>query len=164
MARYETSFLVPRSPEATFAFISDFRNALKWDPRTYAVEKVTDGPIGFGTTFLLTGGMIPKSGIVTRRLPKALLGGMPLPYKVTWYDPPREFVLEGESPIFSYEDRITFAGEGSGTRVTYSARLDFKGILSVGELPLRLVFKRIGDDATRDIPAVVERETVKSAA
>jgi hypothetical protein len=157
MAKYETTFYVPRPLEATFAFISDFRNAVKWDPRTYAVEKVTPGPIGAGTRFLLTGGMLPKTGPLTHLLPKALLRGMPLSYEIVAYEPPHRLVLKGETPLLSYEDVIEFMGEGMGVTVRYSARLDLRGVLAIGDPVLRLAFKRIGDDATRDIPAVVGR-------
>jgi hypothetical protein len=159
MARYETTLFVPRPVEATFDFVSDFRNAVKWDPRTYAVEKVGGAPIGVGTTFLLTGGVLPKWGTIGGRLPRMLLRGMPLKYTIVTYDRPRELVLEGATPIVTYDDRITFAAEGSGTSLTYSARLDLRGLLAVGEPVLRLLFKRIGDDATRDIPTAVARGT-----
>ena len=45
-----------RFVEELFAFVSDFRNAAAWDPRTYAVEKATEGPTGIGPRFMLTGG------------------------------------------------------------------------------------------------------------
>jgi hypothetical protein len=56
MATYEAVLTVPQSVDETLAFVSDLRNAARWDPRTYGVEKVTDGPIGVGTRFMLTGG------------------------------------------------------------------------------------------------------------
>lgn len=73
MATNETILIISRSVEETFAFVSDFRNAALWDPRTYAVEKTTDGPIGVGTRFMLTGGMLREE--VVRRL-MLLLGGI----------------------------------------------------------------------------------------
>jgi hypothetical protein len=157
MAKYETTLYIPSSLEASFAFISDFRNAVRWDPRTYAVEKITPGPIGVGTTFLLTGGMLPKTGALADLLPSIFLRGMPLAYEVVSYEPPTKLVLKGQTAAFSYEDRIEFAAEGKGTSVKYSARLDFRGVLGVGEPFLRLLFKKIGDDATQDIPTVVSR-------
>jgi hypothetical protein len=157
MAKYRTTFYVPRPVEATFAFISDFRNAGKWDPRTYAVEKITPGPVGTGTKFVLTGGMLPKTGLLASLVPRPLLRGMPLEYEVVTYEPSRTLVLEGQTPLLTYEDRIDFVPEGTGTSVTYSARLDLRGIFGAGDLLLRILFKRIGDDATRDIPAIIAR-------
>jgi hypothetical protein len=163
MATYETSLYIPSPVEKTFAFVSDFRNAQKWDPRTYAVEKVSGGPIGIGTTFLLTGGMLPKTGLIGARIPKAFLRGMPLEYRITSFSPPNEFVLEGENGFLTYQDRIVFKKEGSGTRLQYFARLDLKGVLGVGDLFLRVMFKRIGDDATKDIPDTIARAVAEAA-
>src|SRR4029079_5945778 len=74
MAFYEISIHVPRPIEETFAFVSNFRNAAKWDPRTYSAEKTTPGPIGIGTVFVLRGGMIRKDGIPAPiPIPKARL-------------------------------------------------------------------------------------------
>ena len=42
VATHETILTIPRPIEETFAFVSDFRNAAKWDPRTYAAEKTMD--------------------------------------------------------------------------------------------------------------------------
>jgi len=155
VAVYDTSFLVPCPIERTFAFITDFRNAKQWDPRTFAVEKTTPGPIGVGTIFMLSGSMIRKTALVARLpIPQSVLA-MPLPYEVTAFEPPHRLVLEGESRALRYRDEITFAVEGQQTRVRYAAELALKGILGIGEPLLRLMFKRIGDDATRDIPATV---------
>ena len=38
--------------------MSDFRNAPKWDPRTYSAAMVTDEPIRLGSRFELQGGLL----------------------------------------------------------------------------------------------------------
>ena len=43
------------------------------------------------------------------------------------------------------------------TRLRYYAELEIKGPLALGEPLLRRMFQRIGDDATRDLPATVDR-------
>lgn len=158
MATYETNLSVPRSVEETFAFVSDFRNAALWDPRTYAVEKSTEGPIGVGTRLMLTGGMLRKDLLGRLHIPEAV-AGIPLPYDVVEFDAPNEFVLEGESRVFRYRDHLEFSADGGGTRLRYAAELELKGAFAVGERLLQMVFQRIGDDATRDLPATVMRGT-----
>ena len=69
MASYATDITIERPVEAAFAFVSNFANAAAWDPRTYAAEKVTDGPIGLGTRFVLTGGALKESTLRRLRLP-----------------------------------------------------------------------------------------------
>ena len=156
MATYETILTVPRSVEETFAFVSDFRHAVHWDPRTYAVEKTTQGPIGVGTRFMLTGGMMREDLVRRLRIPRSL-AGMPLPYDVVKFDPPKEFILKGESRLFRYCDHLEFSHDGNGTLLRYFAELEMKGALVVSEPLLRRLFKRIGDEATRDLPATVGR-------
>ncbi len=156
MATYETILTVPQSVAKTFAFVSDFRNAVLWDPRTYAAEKTTDGPIGVGTRFMLTGGMLTEDLVQRLHIPESV-AGMPLPYDVTEFDTPHEFVLEGESRIVRYRDHLEFFPDGDGTRLRYAAELELKGPFAFMDPLLRLMFKRIGDDATRDLPAAVVR-------
>lgn len=154
MATYETVLIIPQTVAATFAFVSDFRNAEHWDPRTYSVEKATDGPIGVGTRFVLTGGMMREDLVKRLRLPQSM-AGMALPYDVVDFDPPNEFVLEGESRLVRYRDHLEFSADGANTRLRYFAELSLKGPLALGEPLLKMMFKRIGDDATRDLPATV---------
>ena len=158
MATYETILTIPQSVDETFAFVSDFRNAAKWDPRTFSVDKTTDGDIGIGTRFMLTGGMLPEATVARLHLPKSM-AGMALPYDVAEFDAPHEFVLVGESRLVRYRDHLEFWPDGNGTRLRYFAELELKGPLSIMEPLLGRMFQRIGDDATRDLPATVVRGT-----
>ena len=154
MATYETVLNVPASLEDTFTFVSDFRNAARWDPRTYVVEKATEGPIGLGTRFMLTGGMLKEDLVRRLRIPQRL-AGMPLPYDVVEFDSPNEFVLKGESWAMRWCDHLEFSRDGERTRLRYYAELHLKGPLALGEPLLKRMFKRIGDDATEGLPAAV---------
>jgi len=154
VATYEAILSVPRSVEDTFAFVSDFRNAARWDPRTYSAEKITDGPIGVGTRFVLTGGMFREDVVNRLHLPMSV-AGMPLRYDVVEFDTPNEFVLAGQSRILRWRDHLEFSADGSNTRLRYFAELQLKGPLAIAEPLLRMLFMRIGDDATRDLPATV---------
>lgn len=147
---------VPQTVEETFAFVSDFRNAVLWDPRTYAADKATDGPIGVGTRFVLTGGMLTEDLVERLHIPGSV-AGMALPYDVVEFDAPHGFVLEGESRIVRYSDHLEFFPHGDGTRLRYAAELELKGPFAVMDPLLRMMFKRIGDDATRGLPAAVIR-------
>ena len=68
------------------------------------------------------------------------------------FDPPNEFVLEGETRVFRYCDHLEFSTEGEGTRLRYYAELGLKGPLSIVEALLQRTFTRIGDDATQGLP------------
>jgi dehydrogenase/reductase SDR family protein 12 len=158
VATYETTLTIPRPLEETFAFVSDFRNAAKWDPRTYSAEKTTDGPIGVGTRFMLTGGIMPESVVKRLHLPKSV-AGMSLPYDVVAFDAPNEFTLKGESRMLRWCDCLEFTAVGDSTSLRYLAELEMKRFNAPGEALLHRMFQRIGDGATADLPATVARET-----
>lgn len=158
MAHYETVLSIARPTATTFDFVSDFRNAAHWDPRTYRVEKTPEGPIGVGTRFMLTGGMMKEEVVRRLRVPVSW-AGMPLPYDVVDFDPPHGFVLEGESRLFRYRDVLEFTSRSGGTDLRYEAQLEFRGPFRVAEPLLTKLFQRIGDDATRELAATVEART-----
>jgi hypothetical protein len=133
MAHYYRALEVNTSQEDAFDYVADFTHAV-WDPATLACEKITEGPIGVGTTFMLKA--------------KFLTGSMDLPYTITEYVPHSRLVLEGESTLMKYVDVITFEPQQGGTVVGYDAVLNFKGLLGLGEFFFRPVFKQIGDSAT----------------
>lgn len=145
MARYQTSLTVRKPLDETFAYLSDFSRAHTWDPQTKSARKDTPGPIGVGTRFVLVGG--------------ALGLNFELPYDIVEYDPLRRVILEGETSIFHYRDIIDFREQGPNTRVHYDADLCFKGLFRIGNPAMRLLFQRIGYNATRDMAAAVENRT-----
>ena len=48
MARYVTTIDSPRSPEDSFAELSDFSSAERWDPGVVRASRADDGPIAVG--------------------------------------------------------------------------------------------------------------------
>lgn len=153
MATFHTSLWIPRAPADVFSFVSDFRNAPRWDPRTYSSVMVTGGPIGIGTRFELQGGLATKT--VHDELPAMLRGNNTLPYEVVEFDPPRVVAFRGETSTMQYHDRIQISDEQGGSRLVYDAELTLKGLLEIGEPAFQLLFERIGKDATDPIPGVV---------
>jgi hypothetical protein len=143
MAHYVTSMFIRRRTGDTFAFISDLSNAPTWDPQTIAAYKMSEGPIRAGTQFCLVGRLF----------------GYPLhlPYEIGRYDAPRELIIAGETALLRYQDRITLVPDDPGTRLTYEAQLDLKGVFRLANPLLALIFQRIGDAATRGMAAAVER-------
>lgn len=153
MATFHASLFVPRPPADVFSFVSDFRHAPRWDPRTYSAVMVTDEPIRLGSRFELQGGLLTKG--VHADLPAALRGNDTLPYEIVEFDPPRVVAFRGETSTTRYHDRIQLSAEGSGTRLVYDAELTLKGVLELAEPVFQLMFEKIGADATQPIPAAV---------
>src|SRR5690349_15249208 len=91
MSRFHTQIEVPRGICETFAFVSDFSNAGKWDPNLRAADMLTPGPVGLASMFNLVGGFqLP----FVKPKPK-LIGSFKLPYEVVSFEPPPEEVREG---------------------------------------------------------------------
>lgn len=159
MANYLTTLEIPCTIAETFAFVSDFRNAPSWDPQTLEAYKISDGPIGLGTRFLLVGVFLGK-----------FFGGqkMLLPYEIVAFEPPHLLALEGETTSMRYHDRIELSARGSShTQLTYDATLDLQGWLGrVNDLVERVLpgrknpifkhaFQLVGDRATERMPRAV---------
>jgi len=45
------SVTLPCTPEEAFDYLADLRAELEWNPRCEVMEKLTEGPIGLGTTY-----------------------------------------------------------------------------------------------------------------
>jgi carbon monoxide dehydrogenase subunit G len=123
----------PLAPEAAFAFIADFANAMHWDPGTVTSERIDDGPVGLGARYRL--------GV--------RLGGRvaPMEYRISTFQPPNRVVLVGEGSGVSAVDDIRFEPSGSGTRIDYSADIRLGGVLRLVQPFLGRAFAKLGRDA-----------------
>jgi hypothetical protein len=156
MNRYRTKIVVERALHPTFEFISNFGNAAAWDPMVESARKATPGPIGVGTTFVLTSPLpIP---FIERQASRLQLD---LSYTVEAYEPPEDghaFVrLEGQTSFMRYVDEIRFSSidHGTKTEIEYDARIGLKGLFAMGAIAMPLVTRLIGDNATRGMADAV---------
>jgi hypothetical protein len=156
VATFETSLVIARPLAATFAFLTDFRNAPRWDPRTYDARKLTPGHIGLGTRFLLAGGLISRATLDRLHLPDWLRQTTELPYEVVSFVPRREMVVRGQTSALRYEDHLVFSADGDATRLQYFATMELTGVFHLAEPLLGRLLETIGSDATRGMPAAVE--------
>ncbi|HKP57603.1 MAG TPA: SRPBCC family protein [Polyangiales bacterium] len=131
------------TPQQAFDFIADFCHASLWDPRTRSVRKLTDGPVGRGTRFLLTADLLGQS--------------LEFPYEITVYERPHQLVFEGSTRCFAYHERISFTPEGTGTSIEYRAQMWLQSLLVLGNPILSLIYQRIGNDATSGIVPAMDR-------
>lgn len=156
MATFEASLVIRRPLAATFAFVTDFRNAPRWDPRTYDAAQITPGRIGLGTKFMLHGGLVSRTTRERLHVPDWLSQASQLEYEVVSFVPRREMVVRGETAVLRYEDHLVFSAEGDATRLHYRATMELKGVLEVGDALIDPIFDVIGAEATRGIPGAVE--------
>jgi len=133
MARYVTTVRTERPAAEVFAFMADLRNFARWDPGVSRVAQVEGEGGGLGTTFDVD---VTTAGRTST-----------LRYETTTYDPPHEVVVRAGNRLLTSVDRVTVVEGAGSTVVTYDADLRLRGILAIGELGLRLAFRRIGDRA-----------------
>jgi carbon monoxide dehydrogenase subunit G len=133
MARYRASLETERPREELFTYLSDFSTTQEWDPGVVSAERVNGSPVQVGAEF--------------RLLAEFLGRRTPITYRIIEYDPPHAVTFFGENERVTSRDRITFETLARGTRITYDAALELKGVLKVADPLLGLAFKRVGDRA-----------------
>jgi len=124
------------SPAAVFAYLSDFTNTNEWDPGTVKTVKVS-GDGGVGTTYDNTSKFMGRETELT--------------YEVVEHRPDSLFALRGENKSVVAHDSMEIVPQGSGSRVTYTADFEFKGIGKFVAPLLSPALKKLGDDAEKGL-------------
>lgn len=134
MARYVASVETSWDREAAFAYLAEFSNVSEWDS-------------GIPRARLLDGESLTRSA--RYEVVSAFMGReTTMVYETVEIEAPRRILLRSEISSLVSLDEMTFdARPGGGTIVTYDADLTMKGAASLLELPMRLLFTRIGDRA-----------------
>lgn len=109
MARTLVTIDVPGDPKDVFDYLADFSNTAEWDPSVVAAERLDTGKVGLASRFHVV---------------VALFGARSeLTYRLTAYERPWRFRLEGGNGIVTSEDDIAITPVAGGVRVTYDANL-----------------------------------------
>lgn len=103
MAKFSMTEHITAPPEVSFEVAADFHNAADNIQGIDSLEVLTDGPIGVGTRFRETRVMFGKKS--TEEL------------KITAFDAPHSYVVEGESCGGHYRFEYRFVGDIAGTNV-----------------------------------------------
>ena len=133
MARYVTTIRSALSAAEAFAYMASFDNAREWDPSVTETERLDSGDLRVGSAFR----------VVSKFAGKAV----PLRYEITSFEPGSRVVLEAWNKSFGSVDTISVVSAGSGSDVTYDARLVFKGVARVVNPLMQLVFNGVGRKA-----------------
>jgi hypothetical protein len=105
------SFSTTGGPDAVFAYLADFRNAVSWDPGTVTCERLS-GDGGPGTTYRNVSRFLGRSTEVT--------------YETVANVPPTRLYFRGRNESFVGDDRLSFSPDGAGTRVEYHATYELR--------------------------------------
>jgi carbon monoxide dehydrogenase subunit G len=120
------------APAAVFAYLSDFTNTNEWDPGTVKTE-LASGDGGVGTTYRNTSKFMGRETELT--------------YEVVQHQPDYRFALRGENSSVVANDTMEITPQGEGSRVTYTADFEFKGIGKLVAPLLKPALKKLGDEA-----------------
>ena len=124
---------VPRSLPESFAYVADFTTVAEWDPGIHESRRVS-GDGGIGTVYEVQAEFRGKT--------------MPFTYTVTAFEQDTRIVLDGVGEKASSLDTIAFeAAVDGGTRITYSADFELKGVLRVAEPFLGGTFRTLARKA-----------------
>jgi len=128
MLKIEISTVINRPVEEVFAVASNPETYRKWSPGLIEVKRISEGPIGVGTTWRLV------REALGQRLEAAL--------ELTEYEPNRKFTLDSKARPFPGEARWSFDAVEGGTRVSVVVQAEPGGFFKLAEPLLASMVKR----------------------
>jgi hypothetical protein len=111
---YECSILIGRPPAEVFAFCSDLRRELEWNPDARSIEKLTAGPIGPGTRYRARWARTAATLVEVAR-----------------YEPPHRWETASQSLGMSIRVTGTVEADPAGARYTVRLALQPRGFARV---------------------------------
>jgi uncharacterized membrane protein len=117
MKPVESSVVINRPLEECFAYLTDLANDLEWRREWIDAEKTTDGPLGVGARYRLTGALLGRR-IATE-------------YETIAYEPTRLAAWRAVSGPLPLTFSRAFEGVDGGTRVTMRYEGEFRGFLAL---------------------------------
>ena len=130
MARFVDAIDLPIPPEEAFDYLADFSHAESWDPGVVEAKALTRWAPRLGSRFRVV------AGFLGRRIP--------LEYRISAFERPRRLVFAGGDDTLRSVDELTFSPRGQGTRVTYEATLELRGLRACFDPALDVAFQLIG--------------------
>ncbi len=139
MARFLETIDLPLAPDAAFDLLSDWSRLPEWDPSAVSATRLDGGPIARGSRFRVVVSFLGRE-----------LG---LDYRIREFERPERVVFAARSGGLHSLDEISFTRRGSGTRVTYDARLELGGLARLADPLLQIAFGFLGRAAVRGLEA-----------
>jgi uncharacterized protein YndB with AHSA1/START domain len=112
VATFENTVMIRRPIEEVFGFLADFENIPKWNDAIVETHKLSQGPVGVGTSYRQIRS-VPSRGEER--------------FEVTAYDPPRQLEIQGQLGPFPSRLAYDLDAIPEGTRVTNTVELELRG-------------------------------------
>ncbi len=144
MTTVSRTFDVHPEPAVVVDYLKDFAHAEEWDPGTESCTRIDAGPVTVGSTWH----NVSKIAGVSTELDYTL-------ESLT----AETIVFKGHNETATSTDTITvFPGpDGSGSRVTYEAVIEMKGMAKLAAPVMKVIFEKVGRDTEDDMTAVLNR-------
>ena len=113
---FANSVDIDRPVGDVFAFVADLENIPKWNYAIVETRKISDGPVGVGTTYRQVRSVPTRSEETLR---------------VTELEPARRFAVEGDLGPFAGTLAYDFEDLGGRTRLTNIADLEGRGLMKL---------------------------------
>jgi uncharacterized protein YndB with AHSA1/START domain len=111
--RFTNAVSVARAPGDVFAFLAQFENIPQWNHAISRTWKVSDGPVGVGSTY---------------RQERTVPSHTEETFQVTEYDPDRRLAIEGTLGPFAATLTYRLEEIGEATLITNDVDLDATGL------------------------------------
>lgn len=144
MISLKENIRVKRPIKECFEYVADFRTTPEWDATAFAAKKLSKGPVGLGTQFL-----------VRCKLP---VGSIDLHYTITEFDPPHLVTLHAKSSLFEAVDTIQFKTSKGATDIQYLADFSYRTPLAAAESVLEGPMQAMGKKALAGLEKALSDE------
>jgi uncharacterized protein YndB with AHSA1/START domain len=138
VATFENTVMIARPIEDVFAFLSDLENIPKWNYAIVETRKISEGPVGVGTTYHQVRSVPSRS---EERL------------EITTYNPPRQLQIRGQLGPFASRLISALDAIPEGTRVTNTVELELGG---PGRLLERVAVPRVREAVAANLRKLKE--------
>ena len=136
------TFDVTPAPAVVLDYLKDFANAEEWDPGTQRCVQSAPGPVAVGTTW--------------HNASKLYFIRTELEYRLDRLEPDR-VTFVGTNTTATSTDDIAVRAEGAGSRVTYTADVEFNGLAKLGAPLMQLLFSRLAGDTETSLRDALNR-------
>jgi uncharacterized membrane protein len=134
MFKFEKSGFIDRPQQEVFAFVTDLANDPKWQNTIISVKRISDGPIGVGSTWHYTTKFLGRETETE--------------IQMTSYEPPLRVSVKAINGPVPFENTYTFESKDGGTLLTVTGKAEIGGFFKMAEgLVGKQVEKQIETDA-----------------
>lgn len=130
---------VDRPLHEVFAYIAEFSRIEEWDPAVARASRLTEGPLGVGSEFLVE-----------------MTSGLELHYAVTEWQQDARLLMAVRAKWFTAVEEIQFRVVGRRTQVRYIANFSFNRPLTWALKKFPGVMDRVGKDAVAGMKRALE--------